>query len=265
MNETCEEIWMQEKKEEKKRKADLEKAKRLEKDITERLIKSLDLHLKPCPWCGEEPTIETEIIPEHKAVGFFTTMDYSDPKEYRINLVTCEHLNCTGHHWGTYKIKEIPKALYCNNKYKDYTYDTSWNGGRHPGGKICEDVSFDLFPLTFVSDPEGDTENHIGGYRDKNGDMHYRISEWCRAVMKYQEYLSDDYEYQCCKCHKKWRGYESCGDEVVVDGKSYCTKCCPVYRWDEDGRSHIKVGTYGDMRDLSSLYIQDSAPVYYTS
>lgn len=256
---------MKKKEEQTRRDADLRRVEEMEKRITERLKASLDLHLKPCPWCGDEPTIEAEVLPEHKGQGFFTTMVYSDPKEYRINLKTCEHLNCAGYCWGTYKVDEIPKMLYCNNKYKDCTYDVSWNGGRQPGGRICEDISFDLFPLTFVEDPEGDTEYHIGGYRDKNGGMHYRISKWCYAVMRYQEYLSDDYEYQCCKCHKKWRGYESCGDEVIVDGKSYCTECCPIYWKDEKGGRHIKAGTYGDMRDLSSLYIQDSAPVYYTT
>lgn len=256
---------MREEKERKKRESEIERAKRMEKEITDRLRASLNLRLKPCPWCGEEPTIEAEIIPEHKSAGLFTVIDYSDPREYRINLRTCEHLYCTGHHWGTYNIKETPKALYTDKKYKDYLYDVFWNGGRQPGGKVREDVPFDAFPLEFVEDPEGDTEYHIGGYRDKNGDMHYRVSEWCYAVMRYQEYLSDDYEYQCCKCHKKWRGYESCGDEVIVDGKSYCTKCCPIYWEDEKGGRHIKAGTYGDMRDLSSLYIQDSAPVYYTT
>lgn len=255
---------MEEKERKRKQDADLKRVKEMETDITERLRAALNLYLKPCPWCGEEPTIEAEILPEHKAVGFFTMMDYSDPKEYRINLVTCEHLNCSGSHWGTYPIGKIPNVLY-STEYKDYRYDVSWNGGKHPCGRKMDDIPFELFPLTFVEDPEGNKRYHIGGYRDKNGDMHYDISRWCYAVMHYMEYLSDDYEYQCCNCHKKWRGYESCGDEVVVDGRSYCTKCCPIYRWDEDGRSHIKAGTYGDMRDLSSLYIQDSAPVYYTS
>ena len=218
---------------EKKRKAreheQYLKAKEREKEITARLKESLNLHLKACPWCGEEPTIEAQVLPEYRSEGLWSVKDYSHPKEYRINLKTCGHLDRSGSHWGTYPIDEIPDILYCNPEYKDYRCDVSWNGGRHPCGRKDEDIPFELFPLTFVKDPEGDKEDRFGGYRDRNGGMHYHVSDWCYAVNHYFEYLSDDYEPKCCICHKKWRGYELYGEDIKVDGKRYCKACSQAY------------------------------------
>lgn len=211
------------------------KVEEREKEITARLKESLDLHLKACPWCGEEPTIEAEIIPDYKPYGPFSCEDWSDPKEYRINLKTCEHLDCSGSHWGTYPIDEIPDVLYCNPDYKDYRCDVSWNGGRHPNGRMDDDIPFELFPLTFVPYAELSEEGKkrekdwCGAYRDKSGRIHYDISRWCYAVNDYLKYLSDDYEPKCCVCHKKWRGYELYGEDIQVDGRRYCKACSQAY------------------------------------
>lgn len=209
------------------------KAKEREKEITARLKESLNLHLKACPWCGQEPTIEAQVLPEYKSEGLWSVKDYSHPKEYRINLKTCEHLDCSGHHWGTYPINTIPTVLYCNPNYKEYRCDIGWNGGKHPIGRVDEDVPFEDFPLTFVPSEELTEEDRkktkYGAYRGKSGKIYYHISEWARAVDRYLEYLSDDYEPQCCVCHKKWRGYELYGEDINVDGKRYCRKCSQAY------------------------------------
>ena len=221
----------------------------LKADILAKVLANMpDLHFRPCPWCGKEPHLE---------VGFYSNNYNEIPDEYYIEMHTCDCLY-SGSHLNTYPITEIPKEpLYPNPNNR---WDTGWNGSMIP---------FEEFPIEYDESVESNKKDlDDKHYRSRvSGKLYsfHDLGHWGSAVNEHIKFLSDEWPYQCCQCHKKWRGYESCGDEVIVDNRSYCKKCSPVYWWDKDGKYHLKEGTYGDPRDLSSLYIQDSAPVYYTS
>ncbi len=168
-------------------------------------------------------------------------------KSYRVELHTCECLNQTGVWLGGYKLPKIPEMpLYPN---PDYRWDDSWN---------LPDIPFEDLPTTFVSEEGG---HH---YIDKKGRSYERLSSWVDAVEEHLKYLSDEWPYKCTKCGKKWRGYESLGDEIIVDGVSYCRRCSGVY---DTATMTIRndLDFILDGCNLSTLYIQDNPPKYYTS
>ena len=233
---------------EKEKEAIRKQYKDLAEEILGRVKANLpDLHFKACPWCGKEPYLKVDI-------PLYSTKDV--PKQYRLELHGCEHLDL-GHLLGYYNIGDIPSEPTCPNK--DYRWDISWNGGTHPGGRTDHDVPFENFPLKFFKTDDPLYDNGCG-YEDRFGNRYNHITDWCYAVMKYQNYLSDDYPYQCCKCHKKWRGYESYGDEVSVDGKTYCRACADIW----DGK-YARYDVIRDALNIDSLYIQDNEPRFYTS
>lgn len=212
-----------------------------------------DNHFKACPWCGIEPWIDVEC--------------YSDLFKYRIVMKTCKHLN----HYelvNDYEIYEIPKdpLIYPNPHRR---VDVSWNGGTYPDGKTVSDVAFNEFPLKYIeTDKRTDEEKKLykyGLYEGKSGKRYPNISSWAYAVNDYFEYLSDEYPYQCSSCHKKWRGYESVGDEILVDGNSYCTACAGIWKDPTKKRPFPRGEIIIDAINLSSMYIQDNPPKYYTS
>lgn len=231
-----------------------EKKKALEKEISEKIKKKISgTHFKACPWCGIEPWIDVEC--------------YSDCSSYRTVLKTCDHLDyhmCV----DDYKIHKIPKdpLIYPNPRRR---VNVGWNGGIHPDGEAISDVPFDEFPLKWIeTDKRTDKEKNLakyGLYEGKSGKRYPNISDWARAVNGYFRYLSDEYPYQCSSCHKKWRGYESIGDEILVDGKSYCTACAGIWSDPTQRRPFPRGEIIIDAINLSSLYIQDNPPKYYTS
>ncbi len=166
-------------------------------------------------------------------------------KSYRVELHTCECLNYRSL-LNEYKLPKIPKMPLCPNP--DYRWDDRWN---------LPDIPFEDLPTTFVSEEGG--HHHI----DKKGRSYERLSSWAYAVEEHLKYLSDEWPYKCSKCGKKWRGYESCGDEIIIDGASYCKQCSGIYSSGNKIRSNLDY--IADGINLSSLYIQDSPPKFYTS
>ena len=101
----------------------IEKAIQERKDLELSILEKIkarfpDLHFKPCPWCGEEPTIQVSVC-----VNYWLNKN-DRPKDYRVEMKTCEHLNCTGHVLNWYKIDEIPEQPTLGNP--EYRWD-HWN------------------------------------------------------------------------------------------------------------------------------------------
>lgn len=229
----------------------------MEEEILKKITSRVpDFHFKACPWCLKEPELKVEIYG-------------CDPKEYRLTLKTCDCLN-SDKCLNTYNIKTIPKDPFvCPNPKR--RKDVSWNGGVHPDGDVVEDVPFEEFPLRYIEFAELSEEEQkqrtdkYGLYEGKSGRHYDNISWWAYSVQHRFEYLSDSYPYQCCSCHKKWRGYESLGDEVIVDGKSYCKACAGIWMNPDAERPFPRYDIICDSLNVDSMYIQDSPPKYYTS
>lgn len=232
-----------------------ERRKALEAEITAKIKANLsDIHFKACPWCGEEPTIRVK-------------MWSRDSKRYRMELKTCTHLNKSGVCLGDFDYPYIPQDLTCPNP--DRSYDVGWNGGVQKDGKIESDVPFEEFPLTYISCEQRTAEEkkvaEYGLYEGKSGKRYPNISSWAYAVNAYFEYLSDDYPHQCSVCHKKWRGYESIGDEVIVDGQSRCHKCAGIWKDPSAKRPFPRYDVIHDSLNIDSMWVQDNPYKYYTS
>lgn len=219
-----------------------------------------DLHFRACPWCGEEPHIEVDIMDSRK--GAFNFIDYdAEFKEYRVDLMCCEHLSYNGmaRNLNGYDLPFIPKEpTFVNPKH---TWDGSWNGAGIP---------FEEFPIIYDETKNTEDKRDAKCYRGQSGKYYrYRdLGDWGYAVNKYIEYLADDYPHQCCSCHKKWRGYEGCGNEVEIDGESYCTECAVkmnVLYKKEDGHHRAYDYIIRDGLDVDMMYLQDNCMKYYTS
>ena len=264
--------WAREEREkERERQA---RVKELEDSILDKIHKAMpDLHFKACPWCGKEPTLRVRVVPEYRNMGLFSE-DWSDPKEYRIELETCDCLNA-GRHLNTYDIDVIPTSPLFANKGR--RWDVSWNGGVHPNGFTEYDIPFEDFPIKWEDAPPEDDLD--GYYVDRNGKRYpldvcrhgkngvgcCYISDWTSAVCERFDYLSDDWPNKCSKCGKKWRGYESCGDKVRVNGESFCHDCAGIWGTAMDGKERPRSDVIRDALNIDSLYIQDNEPRYYTS
>lgn len=95
-------------------------------------------------------------------------------------------------------------------------------------------------------------------------DTSWNDHQWEYAVKDYEKYLSDDYPYQCCRCHKKWRGYDIM-DSILVDGKRYCRgDCSGIFEQpDNNGRRYAKMNIIRDIKNIDSMY--DDSSLFYTS
>ena len=215
--------------------------------------------------------MKAAILPVYKSAGFVTATECR-MKEYEFEMETCDHLSGAGV-TETYKIDDFPKKGLFYHPSHEYDYVVGWNGGTHPNGEVVSDIPFENFPIAYVEHENlTDEEKKIAGtaygmYEDAKGNRYAHISKWCYAVREHIKYLSDDYPYKCCECGKKWKGYESMGDEYIVDGKSYCRTCASKWMGEpnKDGRRYMRNDIIRDMLDLSTMYLQDNAPVYYTS
>ena len=80
---------------------------------------------------------------------------------------------------------------------------------------------------------------------------------WERAVEEYRKYLSDDWEYKCAGCGKKWRSPPYVAE---VNNKKYCDECLEKLFCNENGG--IRDDIYHDATNMSTF---SDYPEFYTS
>ena len=81
-----------------------------------------DIHFKECPWCGKEPELNVSVF-EKTGITRGTLPKYRF-ESYRVDLITCEHLDCTGHYLNGYDIDVIPEEPLMPNP--KVTWVDSW-------------------------------------------------------------------------------------------------------------------------------------------
>lgn len=172
---------LKEHEEERKR---IEKAIQERKDLEQSILEKIkakfpDLHFKPCPWCGEEPHIEVSLRCNY-------WLDKRDrPKEYCVELHSCEHLDKHGSVLNSYNIGEIPdQPTYPN---PNVTWTGSWEDhGWEYAVKMYEEYLSDDYPRKCAK-----CGKKWRGYED------YSIPE----------VDGKQYCWECCELFDHWDGH----------------------------------------------------------